>query len=373
MEGVRSTAPTSGTDGRLSDAARLRRVRDTGMLDGATYPSLDRLARAAAHQLRAARAQVSLVTADRRVVAGRAGPPLAHSFCGLVVDAEAPLLICDGRIDERVGGHPAVADGVVAYAGFPVRSPDGYVLGAFCVIDERPREWEPRELLLVEDLTAAVQAEVELRAANQEAAATIRRLHGVLAETSDAYVSIDSYGTVTDWNTAAERLFGYPAAEAVGRAVADLILPERFRAAHAAGLARLHTGGPSTLAGQRVELCGRNRDGTEFPVEIMIQMVAADDGSPAYHAFLHDISDRVAGRARLEGERAFLQALLDSLAVGVAAHDAEGRLTLFNQAMRDLQAGDGGLDALSQALGGASVTAAPAAGGGATFTITLPA
>jgi PAS domain S-box-containing protein len=324
---VGSTAPTSGTDGRLSDAARLRRLRDTGMLDGATYPSLDRLARAAAHQLRTARAQVSLVAADRRVVAGRAGPSLTHSFCRLVVDTGAPLLVCDARADDRVGGHPAVGDGVVAYAGFPVRSVDGYVLGAFCVIDERPRDWEPRELLLVEDLTAAVQAEVELRTRHREAMATARRLRDVLAGGSDAYISIDSYGMVIDWNAAAERLFGYPAAEAVGRPVADLILPERFRAAHAAGLARLHTGGPSTLAGQRLELYGRNRAGAEFPVEAMIQMVASDDGLPAYHAFLHDISDRIAARARLERERTFLQGLLDSLDVGVAARDVEGRLS----------------------------------------------
>ena len=350
-----STAPTSGTDGRLSDAVRLRRLRDTGMLGGTAYPSLDRLARAAAHQLRTARAQVSLVAADRRVVAGRAGPALAHSFCRQVVDTDAPLLVCDARADERVSDHPAIGDGVIAYAGFPVRSADGYVLGTFCVIDGRPREWEPRELLLVEDLTAAVQAEVELRTAHREATATVRRLREVLAGAADAYVSIDSYGTVLDWNAAAERLFGYPAADAVGRPVADLILPERFRAAHAAGLARLHTGSASTLAGQRIELYGRNRAGVEFPVEVTIQPAVEDDGRPVYHAFLHDISDRISARSRLEHERAFLQALLDSLAVG------------------DIQAADGAVDALARALGGARITVSPAAGGGTTVTITVPA
>jgi GAF domain-containing protein len=162
---VGSTAGLTGADGRLSDAGRLRRLRDTGMLGAAPYPSLDRLARAAAHQSRAAGSVVSLLDADRRVVSGSAGIPPRHTFCRLVLDTDAPLLIGDARTDERIGAHPALGDGVIAYAGFPLRSPDGYVLGAFCVFDGRAREWEPRDLLLIEDLAEAAATEIQLRAA----------------------------------------------------------------------------------------------------------------------------------------------------------------------------------------------------------------
>ena len=163
----------------LTDTTRLRRLRDCGLLDGAPTASLDRLARAAAHHVRAARGQVSLVTADRRVVAGQAGPPLTHSFCRIVVDTDAPLLVCDARSDDRVAGHPAIEDGVIAYAGFPVRSADGYPLGAFCVTHDQPRDWEPRALLLVEDLAAAAETEIGLRA---EARRRLRRLIALLAD-----------------------------------------------------------------------------------------------------------------------------------------------------------------------------------------------
>jgi PAS domain S-box-containing protein len=328
MGRVGPTAAVTGADGRLSDAVRLRRLRDTGMLDGTAYPSLDRLARAAAHHLRAARAQVTLIDTECRAIAGSGEPPLAHSLCRLVVDHDAPLLVGDARTDERVAGHPTIGDGVVAYAGFPLRSADGYPLGAFCVIDERPREWEPRELLLIEDLAAAVEAEVGLRTAYQHSRTDAARLRAVLATAHDAYVSIDAGGLVVAWNQAAERLFGHRAEEALGRLVADLIIPERFQGAHLAGLARLHAGGPSTMAGQRVEMLGMDRSGTEFPLEMTLQ-IAWDGTEPVYHAFLHDISDRTADRRQLEHERTFLQALLDSLDTGVA-----GRLTLLNRAMR---------------------------------------
>ncbi|MCY1141108.1 ATP-binding protein [Actinoplanes sp. Pm04-4] len=215
------TAGTTGADGRLSDAVRLRRLGETGMLGQGRYPSLDRLARAAAHQLRTARAVVSLVGADSRTVAGQSGPPAEHTFCRLVVDSDAPVLVCDARTDDRVAGHPATAGGVIAYAGFPIRSPDGYPLAAFGVLDDRPRDWEPRELLLIEDLAAAAESEM----------------------------------------------------------------------AHAASEKRLR---------ERLE------QGDEH-------------------------------------ERAFLQALLDSLDTGVGACDEDGRLTLFNQALRDIH-GTGAAD-----------------------------
>ena len=160
----RPNGPGVGLPVRLSDTARLRCLRETGLLDGADCASLDRLARAAAQQLRATGALVSLIGADRRVVAGHAGPVPARSFCRLVVDLDAPLVLCDARADELLGGHPAIDDGLLAYAGFPVRSPDGYPLGAFGVLDSRPREWEPRDLLLVEYLAAAVESEQALRA-----------------------------------------------------------------------------------------------------------------------------------------------------------------------------------------------------------------
>jgi signal transduction histidine kinase/GAF domain-containing protein len=168
---VGSTTGTAGTDGRLSDAARLRRL-DTAL----PCASLDRLARAAAHQVRCDRAQISLLAADRQVVAGSAGPAGAHTFCRIVLDTDAPLLVSDAHTDDRVAGHPAVGDGVIAYAGFPLRGDDGRPLGVFCVLHDQPRDWEPRDLLLVEDLAAAAETEINLRAEVRAQAAAVRRL-----------------------------------------------------------------------------------------------------------------------------------------------------------------------------------------------------
>lgn len=151
----------------------------------------------------------------------------------------------------------------------------------------------------------------------------------------DAFVSTGPRGLVTQWNAAAERLFGYSAAEATGRPVADLIIPDRLRAAHRAGIERVRDGGAPRLTGRRLELVAVDRAGREFPVEMTLQVID-EPGGATFHAFLHDISDRLDDQRQLQEERTFLQALLDSLDTGVAACGADGTMAVRNRALRQL-------------------------------------
>ena len=91
-----------------------------------------------------------------------------------------------------------------------------------------------------------------------------------MAETAnDAVVSADSRGDIIYFNPAAERIFGYSANDATGRPL-TLLMPERFHADHRAGFARFLAGGEARVVGKTVELVGRHRDGTEFPLELSL-------------------------------------------------------------------------------------------------------
>jgi PAS domain S-box-containing protein len=293
----------NGDGGRLSDGVRLRQLRETGLLDPGCYPSLDRLVTSAAQQVGAPMALVSLVDADRQVFVSQVGigepwavrgTPLSHSFCQYVVINDAPMIVPDTRAEARLSDNPAIDDlRAVAYAGFPLHSPDGAVLGSFCVIDTVPRQWTPQELAIVQALATAAETEIALRTANRDLRLTTDRMRQVLDTAHDAFVSTDADGLVTAWNAAAASLFGYAPAEAVGRPVGDLILPARFRAAHDAGLERVRDSGVSTLSGQRLELAAVDRSGREFPIEMTLQVVVEGD-TAVCHAFLHDISGRKA-------------------------------------------------------------------------------
>lgn len=164
------------------------------------------------------------------------------------------------------------------------------------------------------------------------------RMQAILDAATDAFVSLDGDGTVTAWNAAAERTFGWSRDEALGQHVVDLVIPERQRRARRRALALVAGSGVSP-AGRRVELTALDRAGREFPIELSLQ-VSVELGQARCHAFVRDITDRLVTQAALErerrlltDERSFLQALLDSLDTGVVACDSTGRLALFNQAL----------------------------------------
>jgi len=127
-----------------------------------------------------------------------------------------------------------------------------------------------------------------------------RRLSGVLEAANDAFVSMDTGGLVTAWNPQAVTLFGRSEQDALGQRLSELVIPEDLRAAHDAGLARHVAGGEAHVVGTRIEITALAGDGRVFPVELAIW--AHEDGS-GYSAFVHDISDRIAAQAELEGAR----------------------------------------------------------------------
>ena len=294
--------PQLRVQGRVDDPVRLQALRATGLLDADSATPLDRLTRLATRLVKAPVALVSLVDVDRQVFvsavgldepwASRGQTPLSHSFCQYVVTDQAPLVITDARADGRLCGNLAIPDlKVIAYAGFPLRSPEGQVLGSFCAIDGRPRTWTDDEVEILQDLAANAESEIALHTAHGELMLSSARMQTVLDTAQDAFVSMDHAGRVTIWNEAAQRLFGWSAVEAVGRPATELMIPERFHDAHRAGLDRVRQSGKSALAGRRVELTATDRDGQEFVVEMTMQM-CVERGQPVFHAFVHDITER---------------------------------------------------------------------------------
>jgi PAS domain S-box-containing protein len=130
----------------------------------------------------------------------------------------------------------------------------------------------------------------------------------ILAAALDAVVVMSADGCVRHWNPAAERLFGIPAAEALGREVADLIIPGPLRDAHRNALARHLETGEASILGRRVELVAMHHDGHEISVELTVTALPGHD-PPAFAGFLRPLSERRLSRqdtVRLQKRMAFL-------------------------------------------------------------------
>ncbi len=113
----------------------------------------------------------------------------------------------------------------------------------------------------------------------------------------DAVITMDMHGVITEWNRQAEAMFGWSHQEAVGRDLADTIIPPVFREAHRKGLARFVQTGAATVLNTLIEISAQHRDGREFPVEVAIAPLRLD-GTVIFSAFIRDIS------ARKESEKA---------------------------------------------------------------------
>ena len=141
----------------------------------------------------------------------------------------------------------------------------------------------------------------------------------LLLETAlDAIVVMTSDGIVAEWNDRAANIFGWSRDEALGRAMADLIIPERYREAHKSGIRRYLETGKCEVLGRRAEVSGIKKNGDEFPLELSISPVL-DEGRIVFVGCLRDISDRNALRlARADLARVRQRMAMGEMAASIA-------------------------------------------------------
>ncbi len=120
----------------------------------------------------------------------------------------------------------------------------------------------------------------------------------------DAIVTVDADGVVVYLNASAEAMFGYERAEAVGRPLAELIVPPGRRDEYAEDLLQVVAGGSAPYLDHRLEMCGVRRDGERFPIELTVTRT----GDATFTAFVRDVSEQREAEAR----RAQMRRLLTS-------------------------------------------------------------
>jgi len=177
-------------------------------------------------------------------------------------------------------------------------------VGMLVLLGERGRLLEPAfatavtTVAMLAALTAVVavtardldRAELARHGVHEELLEAEQRFRRVTDAATDAIVSADADGVLCSWNTGAERMFGWRAEEVIG-APLTVIMPQRLRASHQQGLAKVRQTGRSQLAGNVVELVALRRDGSEFPVELSIGMWQSKQGL-RFSGVIRDITGR---------------------------------------------------------------------------------
>ena len=171
----------------INDPQRLAALGLSGLLDTPPEAAFDKFTALAQQILGVSVALISLVDEDRQFFKSQTGlpepwaqarqTPLSHSFCQYVVARNEPLIVNDAHLDPQVKENLAVSEiGVVAYAGVPLRTDSGQVIGAFCAIETRPVQWTPRDIEILSALAEMVMREVALRQMAQQLDARYKSL-----------------------------------------------------------------------------------------------------------------------------------------------------------------------------------------------------
>ncbi len=198
------------------ESARLAALRRYQILDTPPEKAFDRITRMAARWLDVPIALTTLVDADRQWFKSCVGMDQRETsrevaFCAHNLFDEELLVVEDATQDDRFVDNPLVTEdpGIRFYAGAPLVTPGGHILGSVCVIDTEPRTLSEREATTLKDLAALAMDELELRVAHRS------RLD-ILESITDAFCAIDSEWQFTYINERAEALLDRAREELLG-------------------------------------------------------------------------------------------------------------------------------------------------------------
>ena len=210
---------------------------------------------------------------------------LEQDYAMILLDVQMPEM--DGyEVCEHLRSNPRTANTPVIFltAAYKedVDKVRGYVTGATDYL-AKP----------IEDhiLKAKIEVFLKLYNQNQLLQESESRTRAIIDTALDAVIGMDVRGRITDWNRRAESTFGWTRAEALGLALADMIIPASKREAYRRDLERFIATGEGRLFNRRIETTALRRNGEEFPVELAITPLKYGD-THHFTAFVADISVR---------------------------------------------------------------------------------
>jgi two-component system NtrC family sensor kinase len=178
----------------------------------------------------------------------------------------------------------------------------------------------------------------ELKLREQELADKLAQLHAsealksaIVDHALAALITADEAGRIVEFNPSAEAMFQRRRADVIGRRVSEIVMPERFRAAHEEGMRRVQAGGEARVLGKRMQLHALRADGNEFPIEMVLWRTDVG-GGVFYTASLVDVTEAHEAAREIERQRDALRqseklTAMGSLLAGVA-HELNNPLAI---------------------------------------------
>ena len=233
-----------------------------------------------------------------RAITDAARFPKGVGLPGRVLESGEPAWITDVTKDPNFPRAKEGVDiGLRAGFAFPIEA-GGQTVAVMEFFSKEPREPLSNIFEVMAHIGAQIGQAMERAKVQENLANNEEKLRSIMnASNVTAIVSIDSEGQLATWNPGAEATFGYSEGEIIGQPL-TLLIPERFREAHAAGLERALQGNDYKVIGKTVELSGLRKSGREFPLELSLG-VWEQDGKKYFSGIINDITERKQAEKRI--------------------------------------------------------------------------
>jgi two-component system, cell cycle sensor histidine kinase and response regulator CckA len=244
---------------------------------------------------------------------------LGKGLTEYVLRTGKPLLVTPEVQEEleRRGEVELIGAPSIDWVGVPLKIGDR-TIGVLVVQTYAPGvRYGEREKEILQFVSTQVAMAIERHHAEAELRSSEARLKAIIDAALDAVITMDGTGTIRSWSPQAERVFGWPASEVLGRTLSTTIIPPRYRAAHERGLAHFLATGQGTVLNRRIEITGLRRDGREIPVELTITPLRLADAW-VFSAFVRDISERRQVEQRQAGQYAVTRILAEATTLAEA-------------------------------------------------------
>ena len=252
-------------------------------------------------------------------------PAGTNTQTGYAMIAGEPVVVEDLARDGRFRAEGLLRDHDVISGVSIVVPGTSAPAGVLSVHSRSKRRFSGEDIFFLQSVANVLSAATARKLADRAVEESERRKAAILEGALDAIITMDYEGRILEFNPAAERMFGVAASEAVGREMAELIIPPSLRERHRDGMARYLVSGQARILNRRLEMPALRSDGSQFPVELAISRIPGD-GPPVFTGFVRDITVRV----RSEEERADL--LSRERRARSAAEAAEGRAAFLAEA-----------------------------------------
>jgi PAS domain S-box-containing protein len=212
------------------------------------------------------------------------------SQAGYTLNSRKPIIVYDMKTETRFSSPQLLHDHGVVSGMSIVINVNNNIWGVLGTHSTEQKIFSKNDINFLHSVANLLSSTITHKKTEDTLKASEEKYRKLIETAQDAIIS-DEKGLITLWNKSAEKIFGYSACEIIGKQV-SAIIPERLNKKHMHGVNRFLESGKNGIIDNIVEIYGKSKDGTEFPIEMSLSYQKTKEGHYSFTAIIRDVTNQ---------------------------------------------------------------------------------